>query len=101
MRKLTGEEVRAIRKQGRCPDCRSDVVIDRRSRTVNVRHDDTCPMLGRLRRSQLTTSVAVVRPADADPADFVARVVGAVAEMSQRTGQTYQVRTDPYRGLPQ
>lgn len=100
MRKLTAAEVRALRKQGRCPDCRSDVVVDRRSRAVNVRHDDTCPMLARLRRSQLTTSVAIVRPAGANPDEFAARVVDALGKLSGETGQAYQIRTDPYRGLP-
>jgi hypothetical protein len=58
MKKLTGEEVRALRKQARCPDCASTVTINRRTRIVGIQHSDTCLMARRIHRAGLTISLA-------------------------------------------
>ncbi|MBG6070067.1 hypothetical protein [Micromonospora ureilytica] len=101
MRKLTAAEVRDARKAHRCPDCSSDVTVERRTGNVSVHHDDTCPMLARLRRSGHTSAMVFMRRDSQTPEQFADDVTSAVAELAARTGQRYQIRTDPYRGLPQ
>lgn len=100
MRKLTGADVRDLRKAHRCPDCRSEVDVNRRTAQVNVRHDDTCPMLARLKRSGRTSGLVFIRPHGQTPEDFAREVAEAAADLAQRTGRAYRVGTDPYRGLP-
>lgn len=44
----------AIRRAFACPDCGSDVVVNRRDGFVDVYHDDTCPRLAAKVRSHTT-----------------------------------------------
>ncbi|MEU7679816.1 hypothetical protein AB0C42_33965, partial [Micromonospora taraxaci] len=95
-----GTEVREMRKAHRCPDCSSDVTVNRRTGQVDVHHDDTCPMLARLRRSGRTSAIVFMRRDSQTPEQFADQVTVAVAALAARTGQRYQIRTDPYRGMP-
>ncbi|MEU1642039.1 hypothetical protein [Micromonospora zamorensis] len=101
MKKLTGADVRDLRKAHRCPDCRSEVTVNRRTQQVAVRHDDTCPMLARLQRSGRTAGLVLIRPRHQTPEQFAAEAADLAADLARTTGQRYQIRTDPYRGLPQ
>ncbi|MEV4215165.1 hypothetical protein [Micromonospora sp. NPDC049662] len=100
MKKLTAAQLREARKAHRCPDCRSDVTVNRRTGQTDVYHDDTCPMLARLRRSGRTAGLVLMRQDHQTPEQFAAEAAELVAELHQRTGMSFQIRTDPYRGLP-
>lgn len=100
MKKLTGADVRDLRKANRCPDCRSVVNVNRRTAQVDVRHDDTCPMLARLRRAGRTSALVFLRAPHQTREAFASEVAEAVTDLAQRTGGSYQIRDDPYRGMP-
>lgn len=100
MKKLTGADVRYLRKAHRCPDCRSEVDVNRRTGNVQVHHDDTCPMYARLKRARQTSSLLLIREDGQSDEDFAREVTTAVDELARRTGAAFRLRTDPYRGLP-
>ncbi|MBM0232886.1 hypothetical protein JNW91_14065 [Micromonospora sp. STR1_7] len=101
MRKLSGAEVRELRKAHRCPDCTSEVTVDRRGGRVGVKHDDTCPMYARLKRAGMTSALIFTRAPGQSDRDFTREVNAAVADLAQTTGAPVRITEDPYRGTPQ
>ncbi|MEV4820251.1 hypothetical protein [Micromonospora sp. NPDC049274] len=101
MRKLTGAEVRELRKAHRCPDCHSEVIVDRRGGRVGVKHDDTCPMYARLKRAGMTSALIFTRAPGQSDRDFTREVNDAVLDIAKSTGGPVRVTEDPYRVPPQ
>lgn len=95
-----------MKRGARCPDCTSQVRVTpdgdgKGVHRIDVRHDDTCPSLARLRRTGADRNQrAVIRGSGQSVEDFAAAAVEIAESMATAAGHPVGVLRNPYSLAP-
>ena len=96
-----------MKRGARCPDCTSAVSVTPNGHSVgvhriDVRHDDTCPTLARLRRTgKDRNQLALARTPGQTAAEFADEALAVADEMATDVGQPVGVLANPYALTPE